>query len=49
MSNYKFRACQIAFCKYNYYNDIILSNYEKNNVVFFDTFEVLSLFELLTC
>lgn len=49
MSNYKFRACQIAFCKYNYYNDILLSNYEKNNVVFFDTFDVLLLFDLLAC
>ena len=34
MSNYKFRVSQIAFCKYKYYNDILLSNYEKNNVVF---------------
>lgn len=49
MSSYKFRACQIAFCKYNYYNDILLSNYEKNNVVFFDIFDVLLLFDLLTC
>lgn len=49
MSIYKLRACQIAFCKYKYYNNILLSNYEKNNVVFFDTFDVLLLFDLLTC